>query len=123
MWPVDCPPCYVADPAELPPETRPYYQAGSGSGWILRDILDHLMSVNTPVQLRPVYEIRQYSHRRASFLKRNLVPDDSLPRLPLYPERLEDYRSQDAADALHSDLLYSPSGVIYPEFRQYWLQD
>ena len=82
MWPVDCPPCYVADPAELPPETRPYYQAGSGSGWILRDILDHLMSVNTPVQLRPVYEIRQYSHRRASFLKRNLVPDDSLPRLP-----------------------------------------
>jgi hypothetical protein len=77
MSPIDCPPCYVVDRVEVPQEARPYCQSRSGGGWILRDILDHLMSVNTPVRLRPVYEIRQYSHRRASVLKRNLVPHDS----------------------------------------------
>jgi hypothetical protein len=122
MWPTECPRCYVADPLEVPPETRPYYQAGRDGGWILRDILDHLMSVNTPVPLRPVYEIRQYSHRRASFLKRHLVPADSQPQLPLYPEGLEDYLGQDDADPLHADLLYRPKGTLYPEFWHFWLR-
>jgi hypothetical protein len=122
MWPTDCPPCHVTDLVEVLPETRPYYQAGRGRGWVLRDILDHLMSVNTPLQLRPVYEIRQYSHRRASSLKHHLVPDNSRPQLPFYYERLADYRGQIDAAALHTDLLYSPEGILYPEFRHFWLR-
>jgi hypothetical protein len=121
MWPQTCPPCWVADLAEVPPEARPYYQPAQTTGWILRDILDHIMSVNAPTLLRPVYQIRQFSHRRASFLKRALVPAIDRAFLPLYPERLEDYRQYNDADALHTDLLYGPSGMMYPEFRPLWL--
>jgi hypothetical protein len=122
MWPQACSPCWIINNlTDLPVDTRPYYEPAHRSGWILRDILDHVMSINTLEPLQPAYQIRQYSHRRASFLRRPLMPPAEIALLPRYPER--DYRGCKDADALHTDLLYSPEGLMYPEFRQFWLSD
>ncbi len=120
-WPVESPPALVTRLDDVPEGARPYYEPAPEGGWILRDMLDHIMSVHTPDCLKPVYQIRQYSHRRASFLKRHLVPEPARARLALYPERLADYQASGRADALHADLLYDPAGRLYDEFRDHWL--
>jgi hypothetical protein len=119
-WPHDCPPCWIAEIGAVPSETHAYYEPSPRGGFVLRDMLDHITSVKTPVVLRPVYEIRQFSHRRASFLKRHLVPLAVRASLPHYPARLEAYKMWPTADALHADLLYDPSGALIAEFQDLW---
>jgi len=119
-WPQDCPPCWIADIGTASLETQSYYEPAGLGGFVLRDMLDHITSVRTPVALRPVYEIRQFSHRRASFLKRHLVPLAAREKLPRYPARLGAYKMNPAADALHADLLYDPSGALMAEFQDLW---
>lgn len=120
MWPSSTPPAAVSALEEVPAEARPYYEPAPGGGFVLRDILDHVASVHTPDCLKPVYQIRQYSHRRASFLKRDLVPDGWRERLPRYPDTISTYRAGPRSDALHADLLYAPSGELWDEFRERW---
>jgi hypothetical protein len=120
MWPSASPPAAVTDLDEVPSEARAYYEQAEGGGFVLRDILDHVTSVHTPDCLKPAYQIRQYSHRRASFLKRELVPAEWQGRLPRYPRTLAAYRAGPRSDALHADLLYAPSGVLWDEFREGW---
>ncbi len=119
-WPAGVPPVFVLDPADVPEEARPYYETMLDGGFVLRDILDHVTSVHTPDCLKPVYQIRQYSHRRASFLKRDLLPAADLDRLPRYPGTLAEYRRSERSDALHADLLYAPSGELWEEFTALW---
>ena len=120
MWPSQSPAAHVADLAAVPDEARSYYVPAETGGFVLRDILDHLASVHTPESLKPVYQIRQYSHRRTAFLKRHLVPAEHERRLPRYPQRVEEYRAREDADTLHADVLYSPAGDLYEEFQEQW---
>lgn len=120
MWPSDSPPLHVAELSTVPEEARPYYEPAASGGFVLRDMLDHVSSVHTPECLKRVYQIRQYSHRRTSFLKRELLTGEQLALLPSYPDRLEDYRRRPEADALHTDLLYTPQGDLYEEFHALW---
>jgi hypothetical protein len=120
MWPSESPPLHVADLSEVPEEARPYYQSAASGGFVLRDMLDHVSSVHTPECLKRVYQIRQYSHRRTAFLKRELLSPGELALLPSYPDRLEDYRRRPEADQLHTDLLYTPQGDLYEEFHALW---
>jgi hypothetical protein len=119
-WPQESPSCWIADTSMVSLEISTYYEPSRRGGFVLRDMLDHITSVKTPVALRAVYEIRQFSHRRASFLKRHLVPLEERDKLPRYPARLEVYRLDPAADALHADLLYDPAGALIAEFHDLW---
>ena len=76
MWP-DTVPGSVAEPTEVPAACRPYYVQNAAGRWVLDDLLGHIKSVQTPQELVPVYQIRQYSHRRAAFLRR--LPNLQLP--------------------------------------------
>jgi hypothetical protein len=113
-------PWWMSEVSALPVRDRAFYEPSASGGFVLRDILNHLMSVDTPLALRPLYEIRQFSHRRASFLKRELIPEPIRTFYPSYPLRLNEYRHREEADALHGDLLYL-NGTLCPEFRHLWL--
>ena len=120
MWPEASPPVSVSDPASVPEECRPYYVANGEGRWVLEDLLGHIKSVQTPAPLVPVYQIRQYSHRRAAFLRRELLAPSELAHLPHYPSRRDEYEKWPNADSVHYDLLYDPSGRLYDEFKPLW---
>lgn len=120
MWPAGSPPCSILDPTSVPEQCRPYYVLNGGGRWILEDVLGHIKSVQTPPPLVSVYRIRQYSHRRAAFLRRDLLTPEELAHLPRYPHERENYRTWPNADSVHWDLLYDPSGRLYEEFWPLW---
>lgn len=120
MWPEVSPPCSIQDPASVPEPCRPYYVSNGSGRWVLEDVLGHIRSVQTPSQLVPVYRIRQYSHRRAAFLKRDQLSPEELAHLPRYPRKREDYQAWPNADSVRWDLLYDPSGQLYEEFHALW---
>ncbi len=120
MWPADVPPCTVDELSTLPAECRPFYVRAPGGCWMLDDVLGHIKSVQTPSALLPVYRIRQYSHRRAAFLRRELARPEDLALLPRYPATREAYELWPDADSLRKELLYDVPGRLHAEFRALW---
>jgi hypothetical protein len=120
MWPAGSPPCSVLDPVSVPEPCRAYYVANGRGRWILDDVLGHIRSVQTPPPLVPVYQIRQYSHRRAAFLRRDLLVLDELAHLPRYPQSRDEYQRWPNADAVRGDLLYDAAGRLYDEYGPLW---
>ncbi len=120
MWPKGSPPCSVQDLVSVPEECRPYFVPSGNGLWVLEDVLGHIKSVQTPQALVPVYQIRQYSHRRAAFLRRDLLAPDDLAHLPRYPQEREEYQTWPNADSVHLDLLYDASGRLYEEYKELW---
>lgn len=119
MWP-ETVPCSVADPTEIPEACHPYYVRNAAGRWVLDDLLGHIKSVQTPPVLVPVYQIRQYSHRRAAFLRRDLLPPAELAHLPHYPDTRDAYERRPDADNLRAELLYDVPGRMHPELRKLW---
>ena len=74
MWHEIAPSCSAEEWAELPGPRQAYYVPNAQGRWVLDDLLGHIKSVQTPQTLLPAYQIRQYSHRRAAFLKREQLP-------------------------------------------------
>lgn len=119
MWP-DTVPSSVPDPTEVPAACRPYYVQNAAGRWVLDDLLGHIKSVQTPQELVPVYQIRQYSHRRAAFLRRDLLPPAELAQLPRYPATRDAYERRPDADNLRAELLYDVPGRMHAEFQELW---
>ena len=120
MWHEIAPSCSAEEWAELPGPRQAYYVPNAQGRWVLDDLLGHIKSVQTPQELLPAYQIRQYSHRRAAFLKREQLPPDELAHQPRYPGTRAEYERWPNADSLRAELLYDMAGRLQAEFQEFW---
>lgn len=120
MWQEIAPSCSTEEWEALPEPVRAYYVRNAQGLWVLDDLLGHIKSVQTPQALLPAYQIRQYSHRRAAFLKREQLPSDELAHQPRYPGTRAEYARWPTADSLRAELLYDMAGRLQAEFRELW---